>query len=391
MAADNIRPRILIADAVGMGARHTFMPGSIGTRDEDKYWKQAADLGDPGEELPFSLRNSTFLSGEYVSVILPQNVTDFAAYRRASRQGRGTKLGRAERAKVWKIVEQFRSSCVANETLTWSARAAIAAAILRNRDRAPFDHVLVDEAQDVHGGHWLFLRACVAPGPNDLFIAEDSHQRIYGQRLTLSHFGITIKGRASGKLTKNYRTTRENLEYAMGILQGQDWIGSNGEIEDDMKSYSSTSGPVPEVVHCTTVAEEAAVAAERIKAWQDAASEAGCEEPVIGVLVRTNNLVDRAVSDLEDNGVLATTSATDDGPGVHVMTMHRAKGMEFNDVVLLSVDKSVMPARDITLGLAKEERDDVLMRERALLYVAASRARESLVVITGEHPSELLP
>ena len=112
---------------------------------------------------------------------------------------------------------------------------------------------------------------------------------------------------------------------------------------------------------------------------------------MIGVLVRTNNLVDRAVSDLEDNGVVATTSATDDGPGVHVMTMHRAKGMEFNDVVLLSVDKSVMPARYITQGLGEEERDDALMRERALLYVAASRARESLVVITGEHPSELLP
>ena len=59
-----------------------------------------------------------------------------------------------------------------------------------------FDAVLVDEGQDLNPSHWQFLRVLVAPGPNDLFIAEDSHQRIYGQRIVLSRYGIKITGRS---------------------------------------------------------------------------------------------------------------------------------------------------------------------------------------------------
>ena len=58
----------------------------------------------------------------------------------------------------------------------------------------PFRHVLVDEAQDLSPAHLQLLRALVAPGPDDLFLAEDSHQRIYGKKITLSHYGIQVRG-----------------------------------------------------------------------------------------------------------------------------------------------------------------------------------------------------
>ena len=66
------------------------------------------------------------------------------------------------------------------------------------------------------------LRALVAEGEDDMFIAEDSHQRIYGQRVVLGRYGIRIVGR-SQRLTLNYRTTAENLGYAVGVLQGGDY------------------------------------------------------------------------------------------------------------------------------------------------------------------------
>ena len=49
----------------------------------------------------------------------------------------------------------------------------------------------MDEAQDLHATHWALLRALVAEGPNDLFIAEDSHQRIYGSPIVLSRRKLT--------------------------------------------------------------------------------------------------------------------------------------------------------------------------------------------------------
>ncbi len=60
----------------------------------------------------------------------------------------------------------------------------------RERQEFVADHVLVDEGQDLSPAHWQLLRALAAEHPDDLFLAEDSHQRIYGQRVTLSRFGI---------------------------------------------------------------------------------------------------------------------------------------------------------------------------------------------------------
>jgi superfamily I DNA/RNA helicase len=41
--------------------------------------------------------------------------------------------------------------------------------------------------------------------------------------------------------------------------------------------------------------------------------------------------------------------------------------------------------------VADEDRSDVLQRERSLLYVAATRARDELVVMYSGEPSALLP
>ena len=87
------------------------------------------------------------------------------------------------------------------------------------------DHVLVDEAQDLHATHWALLRALVPEGTNDLFIAEDSHQRIYGSPIILSRFGIKIVGR-SRRLTLNYRTTAQNLHFAVSVLSGAEYTRS---------------------------------------------------------------------------------------------------------------------------------------------------------------------
>src|SRR5690625_2026744 len=94
----------------------------------------------------------------------------------------------------------------------------IAAAYLDQRaEQRLADHVLVDEAQDLTPSRLLFVRALAEQGANDLFLAEDSHQRIYGQKIVLSKYGINIRGR-SRRLTLNYRTTHQNLQFAVQIL-----------------------------------------------------------------------------------------------------------------------------------------------------------------------------
>lgn len=74
-----------------------------------------------------------------------------------------------------------------------------------------------------------------------------------------------------------------------------------------------------------------------------------------------------------------------------VMTMHRAKGMEFARVLIFGVDATALPAPFALKNVADADRVDVLQREKSLLYVAATRARDELVVLWAGDPSQLLP
>ena len=65
---------------------------------------------------------------------------------------------------------------------------------------------------------------------------------------------------------------------------------------------------------------------------------------------------------------------------IRVLTMHRSKGMEFTHVVLVGLNATYVPMVSKLEKMAEEDRDDALLRERSLLYVAATRARDQLVV-----------
>lgn len=85
--------------------------------------------------------------------------------------------------------------------------------------RYRYRHIVVDEAQDLSAAHWKMLRAMAPQQPNDIFLVGDTHQRIYDNQVTLGSLGVNIRGR-SAKLTLSYRTTREILGSAIGVLEG---------------------------------------------------------------------------------------------------------------------------------------------------------------------------
>ena len=164
--------------------------------------------------------DAEFLHDEWSQVVLGQAISSREEYFRARRAGRGRQLNRAQRAEVWQLVEQFTKRL--DEANLWTFRqvAAHAARIEQQlaATREPrYRHVVVDEAQDLSPAHWMLLRAMVAPGPNDLFLAGDTHQRIYDNYVSLGSLGIEIRGRSS-RLTLSYRSTHEILTAASRIL-----------------------------------------------------------------------------------------------------------------------------------------------------------------------------
>ncbi|MGG7653317.1 3'-5' exonuclease [Kocuria rosea] len=357
--------------------------------DGRQQWNEALSVTQ--HALDADIANPTFLGEEYEAIVLANSIITKADYLRVSRAGRGTALNRARRLDVWNVVEAFRAICRRQATATYAEVEALAAAVLGSRiGPGVADHVVVDEAQDFNAGHWLLLRAAAPVGPDDLFIAEDSHQRIYGQRIPLSRFGIKIVGR-SRRLTLNYRTTAENLHYAVGILSGDAYRDIEDGEESTTVYRSLRSGPVPTVKQGKSFADELDAAAEIIARWQGAT-----ENATIGILARSKHDASRIVEGLNERGILSRTgtstaakNAKDQGTPL-VMTMHGAKGMEFSHVILMGVGAKSIPQAAALTSLAEAERQDVLQRERSLLYVAASRARDELLVTYSGNPSEFL-
>ncbi len=358
-----------------------------GRTDSDAAWRQAVLRA--GEGLDEKLRRPAFLQAEYEMVILPHRITQLAEYLKVARTGRGVRLSRSGRKAVWAVVEAYRDAAREAGTLDFAEAASIAAAHLETTGERPARHVLVDEGQDFKPCHWQLVRALVAEQPDDIFIAEDAHQRIYGQKLVLSAYGIRTQGRSRG-LRLNYRTTEQNLAWAVGVLTGQEVIDSEGEAETMAGYYSARTGPKPVLRSFATLTAELDHAAQLVGAW----TQSGKVAPeTVAVLVRDRATRDRVVSGLGERGVdVRALEAGAIKPGHPVaLTMHRAKGTEFTKVLLFGLNRDSIPMGLGAYDYDAEEMNAAELRERSLLYVAASRARDELVVSWSGSASPLLP
>ena len=367
--------------------------GRVLTYPRENVWQEVLTL--MGDELPEKLRSADFLESEYELIVLPQRVTTLKQYLRVRRPGRGVALDRSKRAAVWKAMERYRDRSADLGVTSFDEQLALAAAWLDHEAALgtprPFRHVLVDEAQDLTPAHLQLLRALVEPGPDDLFLAEDSHQRIYGKKITLSHYGIQVRGR-SRRLTRNYRTTRQNLDVAFGILDPGTYEDMEGQAEEH-HYVSPRSGPEPLLLHASDRADELSKAAELLTVWleQDRDSEDSAPES-IAILVRDRYQRDAVVNGLAQHGIevrAVDREAAGRGRPV-VMTMHRAKGLEFRKVLLFDVSKNAIPRPLRDQQYSDADGDDALLRERSLLYVAATRARDQLAISWSGEASPLI-
>ncbi|MFG1621642.1 UvrD-helicase domain-containing protein [Kribbella sp. NPDC049227] len=356
-------------------------PRMLSSRDELRRWQAI------GRELRLPL-SATFLSEEWRQVILAQQLGDLEEYLAARRVGRGRPLSRRQRAGVWEAVLRFQRGLLAAGMWTHETVRAEAAAQLAAGDPL-FRHVIVDEAQDLSPDQWRLLRAAVGVAPDDIFIAGDSHQRIYQHRISLKDVSVYVSGR-SARLTINYRTTAEILAWSLRILSDQSIDDMDGGMDSVAGYRCETHGESPELVGFGDRTAERRALVDKLRHWL----EAGVRPSEIGIAARSNAVADDVTAELR-NADIKAYSLMNPGPrpsGVAVGTMHRMKGLEFRCVAAIGVsDSQVPPASAITPAdddHATHLQD--LQRERCLLFVACTRARERLYVSWHGAPSSFI-
>ena len=361
----------------------------FGGRHEDA-WRIALDARPPTLDLP-----DAFYEDEWEQVIQAGAVADKQAYLIVSRAGRGTRLTRTERALIWPVFEEYRAQLaergVKEVDDTYRDATALQAAEPPALDGTGYAAVIVDEAQDMGAPAFRLLCAIAPPGRNNLFITGDGHQRIYSRRrVVLSRCGIDIRGR-SRKLRLNYRTTEQTRRWAAALLAGRHIDDLDNGTDDSYGIRSLTRGPQPQLAHFDTREEHDAHLLACIgKLVDDGAARRG-----ICVVARTSAERDAAAEALRGGGhecVVLGGNTDDDnrGDAVRVATMHRVKGLEFDHMLLASVNDGIVPRRFAAEAADATAKENAETEERALLHVAATRARKSLSVLSFGVPSTFL-
>lgn len=343
----------------------------------NELWENALALAPPETGIPVD-----FYRQEWDEVIQPQGVGSLEEYLRAPRLGRGTKIGRATREAVWPVFREYRSQLTGRGKREYIDMIRDARQLIEKQGiRLPYRAVVVDEAQDMSAEAFRLIRALVPQGPNDILLVGDAHQRIYRHRATLGKCGIDIRGRAR-KLRLNYRTTDEIRRFAVALLEGRPIDDLDGGLDDQQGYMSLTHGPKVEVHRLKTLADETAFLGRHVKDLIDS----GASPASICIVGRTKSVVEHVKDALRTASLdlyEVKREATDNRsrPGVRVATMHRVKGLEFDHILVASANDKVIPLdKALRVGDDPVAARNAETAERALLYVALTRAKKSAAV-----------
>ena len=313
-----------------------------------------------------------FLLSEWINVVDAWGITTFDTYATVQRMGRKSRLGPNQRERLWPVFQVVRSALAAERYTTWAQVFTGLADRLADRSRKPFDHIVLDEAQDLAPAELRFFAALAPVGPDALFLAGDMGQRIFQHPYSWASLGVNVRGR-SHTLKVCYRTSQQIRQAADHLLPTV--LRDVDGLEDERRGIVSVfDGPTPLVETFATADDESTAVGEVVAGWL----ADGIAAHEVGIFLRTPDLVSRARAALRTiDGADAITTAP----------MHLAKGLEFRAVVVMACDQGVLPLDDRVADAADEaELDEIYETERRLLYVACTRAREHLL-LTGVRPA----
>ena len=334
-----------------------------------------------------------FYEEEWRDVVLANGCRTLPEYVAARRIGRGRRLTRQNRMQIWPVFDALRTEF--RQRGLWEPEEAKQAAtdLLKEAGQgARYTSIVVDEAQDLDVASFTLLRALVGePHANDLFIVGDPHQRIYGKPVVLSRCGIEIRGR-SRKLRINYRTTEETRAWATAVLHGLDFDDLDGGSDSTTDYRSLLHGDAPLIKGFEDPAEEQRFLAETLRQLQQ---EQGSLSATC-VTARTNSGVEKLNAALQQAGFNTRVINKDESddpsdPALRLATMHRVKGLEFDQMFLPGLDQAQMPYRfELDQRPDQVSRELFEQQERSLLHVAATRAKKRVVVTYSGKPSSFL-
>lgn len=300
-------------------------------------------------------------------VIKGRGLRDVAEYQRVPRTGRGMRLERGhDREQMWQLYELYeeirrsKGQHDFNDLLAEALRE-----VQREPPDPPYAAVIVDEVQDITLIGLRLLRAIAGDGPDGLLLVGDGQQQIYAGGWRLSDAGIPVRGRGE-VLRENYRNASRILDKAKEFDATNQVDDLDGDVGFSLREAVATLRGGQVVPWRGPRAEHAEALVAALRELSDVAADD------IAVLTFDRKAARSWRGVLREAG-FATTDL-DDYAGerddtVKVGTVHRAKGLEFQAVLVPE-----LPSR----GDGHERGREWLERGQRARLVALTRARDHL-------------
>lgn len=322
-----------------------------------------------GLSTDFIVNEVQYLTGRFLEASLDEYLT-------CRRDGRGAspRVERAAREELLeKVVRPYNAWKKAHGKKDWNDLAIEMASAQHPR----YDIIIVDETQDFSANQLRAVLAQLAPDGAASFII-DTAQRIYAGGFTWAEIGLTIRPENSHRLAVNYRNTPETARLAAALMSmvpldddgappAQGGLFINPKPVVLKGSYRAQADWCIDFIRTRVDLKTDSVAFLHPKGWfaflEDKLAEAGI-----------------------DHVSLIRKSAWPKGSAnVALSTLHSAKGLDFDYVFIIGIDKQSFPEADFDVG------DDRFEYACRLLAMAIARARVRAVLgyKEGERPNIL--
>jgi mRNA-degrading endonuclease RelE of RelBE toxin-antitoxin system len=329
-----------------------------------------------------------FVVEEFNEIVDAFGLRDWDSYRDVRRLGRKSRLNEAKRRLLWDGFAAVLQELEISGQITPHQLFHLTSEQLHRNGGRPYQHIVVDECQDITAAQLRLLAALAGTGPDALFFAGDLGQRIFQQPFSWTQYGVDIRGR-SRTLRINYRTSHQIRSQADQLLDPES-RDVDGNVQDRRGAISVFNGPEPDIRECEDTDSET----EQVAAWIEQRRGEGLTPREFGIFVRSEAEIPRAEAALQLAELpyeRLQPSAMRLGSKATLSTMHLAKGLEFRAVIVMACDEDVIPNAERIKAITDDsDLDEVVATERHLLYVACTRARDHLLITSGTTCSEFV-
>jgi hypothetical protein len=343
-------------------------------------WEAETMLRDFASADPVLSRLPLNFLSEEIDWIRDQGLSSRDEYLVVARLGRRRPLQDDHRSAVFSLLEKYRAELDHRGLEDWAGAAdAVWRQVQRGQIIPPiYDFVFIDEAQFFAPTWFHLVKRCVRPVTGQLFLVADPTQGFLRRRQSWAASGLDVRGQ-SVRLRRCYRNTRDILEFATAFYTGRLVLDEEEiNLPEPADIARLSSGEAPRFLHVESAqGERSRVAHEIAAALRAGASPEHFlvlqnESALVVPFVQTlNSVVGRPIArDLKDHSYSST--------GVRVCSLNAATGLESPVVFLCGVDGLL--EKEGTLGLARDEKSELVRDNTRRIYMAMTRASRKLIV-----------